>query len=130
MPNVLVAALGVAASTHTMLRRGVATTLAVLGFPGGMALVFVALVPLLLGSRVVGSVPRADGHVVFAAAVGAHDVLRRFDFNLFQWLRVGFPDLCMEAIMPALQWYPWGVVLYWNQSDGADIETGEAFVAA
>ena len=106
----LIAALGVAAGLLPMLGNSMETSFAVTGFAGDVALMLASLLALLLCSRVVGAVSRAECQVVLAAAVGAENVFRLLDVQVLDGRRLGYGDLHVQAVMPAVQWCPWSVV--------------------
>ena len=129
-PHLLIAALDVAAAPFAVLGNGVLASFAVTGLAGDVALVLSSALALFPGSRVVGTVSRADGYVVLAAAVRTEHVFRTRDIQLFKgrWLWHG--DLNVKAVMPAVQGRAWSVVPDRHEAYGADVQELKSLSAA
>ena len=47
------------------------------------------------------------------------------DVQFFEGHRLGHQYLNVEAVLPALEWRTWAVVLHWNESYGVDVQPFE-----
>ena len=126
----LVAALSLATGLLPVLRNRVLPSFAVTGFAGGVALVLASALALLLGSRVVGPVSRAEGQVVLASPVGAEDVFRALDVQVLDKHGLRYRHLDMKEVVPAVQRRTRPVVLYRHEPYGADVQPFERVDAA
>ena len=74
---------------------------------------------------VVCSVAGTDGQVVFGVPISSEDVLWALDVQLFEEHRLRYGDLNVEAVVLALEWRAWAVVLHRYESYGADVQPFE-----
>ena len=99
--------------------------LAVTGLARDVTLVLTLLVASSTAALMMGAVARTDCQMVLGAAIRAEDVLGALDVQFFEGHRLWYQYLNVEAILPALEWRTWAVVLHRNESYGADVQPFE-----